>query len=59
MQNILQKIKAFFKKNSTMTWEEEYLSQSTSLEDLERRQKRLMRGEVANQALYFINKGHC
>ena len=46
--------------DSQQRWEEEYLSQATDLYDLERRQQRLIRGEVANPFLHQINthRGH-
>jgi len=51
---LIKKLKEWFKSPSQTvrpSWEEEYLSQSTSLEDLERRQRRLERGEVVNPHL--------
>ena len=62
--SLLSKIKKRFsnllKMDSQQRWEEEYLSQATDLYDLERRQQRLIRGEVANPFLHQINthRGH-
>ena len=55
--NLLSKIKNFFKKDSRQRWEEEYLSQAKDLVDLEQRQKRLDRGEVANPILWKAKGG--
>jgi len=56
--NLLSKIKSYFKKDSQQRWEEEYLSAAVDLTDLERRQKRLERGEIANTTLWHVNKQH-
>jgi predicted RNA-binding protein with EMAP domain len=60
--NLLLKIKKrlsnLLTKDSQQRWEEEYLSQAKDLYDLERRQKRLERGEVANMQLWHINTQH-
>ena len=53
--NLLSKVKNFFKKDSRQRWEEEYLSNAVDLIDLERRQKRLERGEIANPTLWYLN----
>ena len=53
--NLLSKVKNFFKKDSRQRWEEEYLSQAKDVYDLEQRQKRLERGEIANQSLWYSN----
>ena len=53
--NLLSKVKTFFKKDSRQRWEEEYLSQAKDVYDLEQRQKRLERGEIANQSLWYSN----
>jgi hypothetical protein len=42
-------------KNASMTAEEKYLSQATSLEDVERRQKEIARGEAPFQTFYSSN----
>lgn len=47
----LQKIKNF-KKTSSMTEEEKFLSKSVSLEDLERRQKMVTYGKAPYQLEY-------
>lgn len=46
------------KKDSYQRWEEEYLSRAVDLYDLERRQKRLERGEVASPLLWHLNTQH-
>jgi predicted RNA-binding protein with EMAP domain len=57
--NLLSKVKAklssLVRKDSYQRWEEEYLSGAVDLYDLERRQKRLERGEVANPTLWHLN----
>lgn len=50
--NLHSKIKSLFKRDSRQRWEQEYLSQAIDLADLERRQKRLERGEIANPLLW-------
>lgn len=60
--NLLSKVKAklnsLLKKDSYQRWEEEYLSGAVDLYDLERRQKRLERGEVASPLLWHLNRQH-
>ena len=62
--SLLNRLKVWLHRHTTMDsrqrWEEEYLSQATDLYDLERRQQRLMRGEVANPFLHQVNthRGH-
>ena len=56
LSRIKKKFNNFLKKDSQQRWEEEYLSQATDLYDLERRQQRLIRGEVANPFLYQVNR---
>jgi hypothetical protein len=51
VNRILVKLFRLSVKESRQRWEEEYLSQATDLADLERRQRRLERGEVANPYL--------
>jgi predicted RNA-binding protein with EMAP domain len=57
--NLLSKVKAklssLVRKDSYQRWEEEYLSGAVDLYDLERRQKRLERGEVASPVLWHLN----
>jgi len=55
---IKKRLSNLFTKDSQQRWEEEYLSRSVDLHDLERRQKRLERGEVANLQLWHINTHH-
>jgi predicted RNA-binding protein with EMAP domain len=60
--NLLSKVKTklanLVKKDSQQRWEEEYLSGAVDLYDLERRQKRLERGEVASPVLWHLNTQH-
>lgn len=51
---MLKFIKKIFKGTTTQSLEEIYLSQSTSLEDLERRQKQIMHGKAPwNKGMYI------